>query len=149
VTKTEETTEKPKDREPGEPLTLTCTHPIEEDCLNCSDCDQCAEDVNEDGVCASCVIKRCARNATRGQLALSLYCSLETEGVESPLDEGFALADMLSDLMHFAAAREAADPAAPSFDDELTLARNHFSVETNKTSYLAIPDSTPTKPSTT
>ena len=42
-------------RERGDPLTNECSHKVNEDCMNCNECGQCSESLNDKDVCADCV----------------------------------------------------------------------------------------------
>lgn len=42
-------------REPGDPLTDECGHDVNEDCMTCTTCGACKEDLNEDDTCYDCV----------------------------------------------------------------------------------------------
>jgi hypothetical protein len=41
-------------RSPNEPLGTECSHKVTEDCLICSACGRCREDLGDDDVCTEC-----------------------------------------------------------------------------------------------
>jgi hypothetical protein len=42
------------DRRPNEPLGRECGHKVTEDCLICTTCERCREDLSEDDICTEC-----------------------------------------------------------------------------------------------
>jgi len=45
------------EREPGDALTDDCEHGVWEDCMNCVHCGRCRESLDDEDVCAECILE--------------------------------------------------------------------------------------------